>query len=288
MKQLPCALTGFGFASIAALALTPNATAQIVPDGTLGPESSRLVSDQLIRGALGDRIDGGAVRGSALFHSFEQFNVGELQRVYFSNPAAIDAILSRVTGNDVSDIMGTLGVDGGASLFFLNPNGIVFGENARLDVSGSFLASTSDRFTFSDGSIFSATDPQAPPLLTVNAPVGLQLGAETAGNITSDGVLYAGQDLTLEANNLDLEGQLWAGGDLSLLADSTLRIRDRIDAPFVAAAQGKLLAQGNQAVDIFALNNPESGLWSGGDMTLRSAAAVGGDAHYQSGGNFRI
>jgi hypothetical protein len=49
-----------------------------------------------------------------------------------------------------------------------------------------------------------------------------------------------------------------------------------------------LLVQGNQRVDIFALNHPDSGLFSGGNMVLRSASAVGGDAHYWSGGNFRI
>ncbi|MGF1535647.1 MAG: filamentous hemagglutinin N-terminal domain-containing protein, partial [Elainellaceae cyanobacterium] len=288
MKQVSCALT---LGVVASFAIAPSAMAQIVPDGTLGAEGSRLIPEQVIRGALGDRIDGGAVRGSALFHSFDQFNVNELQRVYFNNPVGIEAILSRVTGNDVSDIMGTLGVDGGADLFFLNPNGIVFGENARLDVAGSFVASTSDRFTLLDGSVFSATDPQAPPLLTVNVPVGLQPGGITEpgrGDIVSDGVLFAGQDLALNGNNLDLEGQLWAGGDLLLRAQDTLQIRDRLDAPFVAAAQGEMLVQGNQSVDIFALNHPESGLWSGGDMTLRSNSAVGGDAHYWSGGSFRI
>ncbi|QYO64126.1 hypothetical protein [Leptolyngbya sp. 7M] len=46
--------------------------------------------------------------------------------------------------------------------------------------------------------------------------------------------------------------------------------------------------QGNRVVDIFALNHPNSGLVSGGDMVLRSANQVGGDAHFWSGGNFRV
>ncbi|MGK7890018.1 MAG: filamentous hemagglutinin N-terminal domain-containing protein [Leptolyngbyaceae cyanobacterium] len=274
-----------GVCSWSILDVVPPAQAQIIPDTTLGAESSVLTPNIPIRGALGDRIEGGAARGSALFHSFDQFNVNEFQRVYFSNPAGIESILSRVTGNDVSDIMGTLGVDGAASLFLLNPNGVIFGENARLDISGSLVVSTGDRFTFPNGSSFSATHPQAPPLLTVTAPIGLQLGT---GTITNDAILYAGNDLTLDGSNLDLEGQLWAGGDLTLRAADTLRVRDRVDAPFIAATQGEMVVQGDRTVDIFALSHPDSGFWSGGNMTLRSASAVGGDAHYSSGGDFRI
>jgi hypothetical protein len=49
-----------------------------------------------------------------------------------------------------------------------------------------------------------------------------------------------------------------------------------------------MVVQGDRTVDIFALNHPNSGLFSSGDMVLRSANQVGGDAHYWSGGNFRI
>ncbi|HEY9644752.1 MAG TPA: filamentous hemagglutinin N-terminal domain-containing protein, partial [Chroococcidiopsis sp.] len=107
--------------------------AQIIPDRSLGGDRSRVTPGVTIRGDRADRIDGGALRGSSLFHSFEQFNVNNHQRVYFSNPAGVATIFSRVTGTDVSDILGTLGVDGRADLFFLNPNGIVFGPNAQLD-----------------------------------------------------------------------------------------------------------------------------------------------------------
>ncbi|WP_293084779.1 filamentous hemagglutinin N-terminal domain-containing protein [Moorena sp. SIO4A1] len=41
-------------------------------------------------------------------------------------------MLSRVTGTNVSNILGTLGVLGNANLFLINPNGIVFGSNSRL------------------------------------------------------------------------------------------------------------------------------------------------------------
>lgn len=110
-----------------------HALAQITPDRTLGDRSSKITPNVNIKGSVGDRIDGGAIRGANLFHSFQEFNVGELQRVYFANPTGISNILTRVTGSNVSNILGTLGVDGGANLFFINPNGILFGNNSRLE-----------------------------------------------------------------------------------------------------------------------------------------------------------
>lgn len=263
------------------------AQAQITPDATLGSENSRFVPNHFVHGNSSDRIEGGALRGVNLFHSFAEFNVNEGQRVYFSNPSGVANILSRVTGRDVSNILGTLGVDGAANLFLLNPNGIVFGANARLDVSGSFVASTGDRFSFSDGSEFSATNPQAAPLLTVNVPIGLQVGTQT-GTIVNRGSLATGQDLTLTAANLDLEGQLQSGHDLTLQAQGTLQIRDTVTTPFIATAGRNALIRGDQAVDIVALSHPDSGLFAGNDLTLRSATTVNGDIHYWSGGNVRI
>jgi filamentous hemagglutinin family protein len=129
---------------VSAFALSGNcAFAQITPDETLGNEQSVVVPNRNIQGQLVDAIEGGARRGTNLFHSFRAFNIGEGQRVYFTNPNGVENILSRVTGSGISDILGTLGVDGRANLFLLNPNGIIFGPNAQLDVGGSFLASTS-------------------------------------------------------------------------------------------------------------------------------------------------
>ncbi|MGF1497830.1 MAG: filamentous hemagglutinin N-terminal domain-containing protein, partial [Elainellaceae cyanobacterium] len=263
--------------------------AQITPDGTLGAEGSIVTEGVEVRGALADLIEGGAIRDANLFHSFLEFNVNEGQRVYFANPDAIANIFSRVTGADPSDILGTLGVDGAANLFFLNPNGIGFGPNASLNIEGSFVGSTAESFVFPDGSTFSATNPDDANLLTVSVPLGLQYGPNPPGStVVNRGAIATGQDLTLTADILDLQGQLFAGGDLTLRAIDTLQIRDAVDTPFVAASVGEMLVQGDRTVDIFALNHPESGLFSGGNMTLRSANPVGGDAHYYSVGTFRI
>jgi filamentous hemagglutinin family protein len=121
--------------------------AQIIPDRSLGSESSVVITD-VIKGIDSDRIDGGAIRGSNLFQSFQEFNVREGRGAYFSNPSGIANIFSRVTGGNISQILGTLGVLGNANLYFLNPNGVVFGPNAQLDIKGSFLATTADSFQF--------------------------------------------------------------------------------------------------------------------------------------------
>ncbi|MFB2937598.1 filamentous hemagglutinin N-terminal domain-containing protein [Aerosakkonemataceae cyanobacterium BLCC-F154] len=156
--------------------------AQIMPDRTLGTESSIVTPNVTIKDNLADRIDGGAIRGSNLFHSFEQFNIGENQRVYFANPNGIKNIFSRITSNNPSNILGTLGVDGAANLFLLNPNGIIFGKNATLDLRSSFVASTANSIQFGNQGFFSATNPTNPPLLTVN-PSAFLFNQQTSGRI---------------------------------------------------------------------------------------------------------
>jgi filamentous hemagglutinin family protein len=152
--------------------------AQILPDASLGNETSKITPNATVKDNSADLIGGGAVRGSNLFHSFSEFNIGEGQRVYFASPQGIANIFSRITGGNPSEILGQLGVNGNANLFFLNPNGIFFGQNSSLDLAGSFLATTADNFVFPNDFAFSASNPNAPPLLTVSVPIGLQFGAK--------------------------------------------------------------------------------------------------------------
>jgi filamentous hemagglutinin family protein len=196
-----------------------SAVAQVTPDGTLGAESSIVIPNVEINGVNSDRIDGGATRGSNLFHSFEEFNIDSDRGAYFSNPSGIENIITRVTGGSASNINGTLGVLGSANLFLINPNGIVFGPNARLDVGGSFLASTASSFNFADGTHFSATAPQTTPLLTVSVPLGLQFGflpgnienrsvATNSSNTTVGLSVAPGRTLALVGGNVQSSGGL--------------------------------------------------------------------------------
>ncbi|NEO80793.1 filamentous hemagglutinin N-terminal domain-containing protein [Moorena sp. SIO4G3] len=200
------------------------ALGQITPDNTLGNESSVVTPNVNVNGTLADLIEGGAIRESNLFHSFSDFNVAEMGRVYFGLPAGVANILSRVTGTNVSNILGTLGVLGNANLFLINPKGIFFGPNSRLDIRGSFFGSTADSVLFDDGTVFSALNPNAKPLLTINIPSGLQYGSNP-GSITNQSSLFVvpnGQTLGL------------IGGEVTIPGGALLALDGRIELGGVA------------------------------------------------------
>jgi large exoprotein involved in heme utilization and adhesion len=82
--------------------------AQITPDGAQSAESSVVTPSVNINGLPSDQIDGGAIRGANLFHSFEQFSIPTGSTAYFNNVLEIQNIISRVTGESVPNIDGLL------------------------------------------------------------------------------------------------------------------------------------------------------------------------------------
>jgi len=151
------------------LLLDSNAQGQVVGDNTA---KTKVQTDKDIF-----IITGGIQSGTNLFHSFEQFSLTKDQVANFDQSAEVENIFSRVTGGEVSEIDGLIQAQGNASLFLLNPAGVIFGANAQLDLGGSFVVSTGDRLIFADGTEFTAVAPETESLLTISAPIGLQYGS---------------------------------------------------------------------------------------------------------------
>jgi filamentous hemagglutinin family protein len=217
---------GFWFASLASLTLSAApAQAQLIEDTA----PSRALGTQIVPlTPTIDGIRGGVRRGQNLFHSFQEFNIDTNRGVYFDAPAGVQNILSRVTGGNASQILGVLGTreflpnsqfaPSTATLFVINPNGIIFGPGARLDVGGSFVATTANALQFGNFGNFSASQPAPPsPLLTIN-PSAFLFNQIRPGNITN-------------ASNVGLQpgigkSLLLVGGDINLVNQSRLQTID--------------------------------------------------------------
>jgi filamentous hemagglutinin family protein len=278
-KQQRRALWLTGSLCLCILGTANTAKSQIVPDGTLLNNSGVTLNGNTFA------IEGGTRAGSNLFHSFQEFSVPTGSEAFFNNTSDIQNILSRVTGSNISNIDGTLRANGMANLFLINPNGIVFGSNAQLNIGGSFIGSTANSLKFSDGSEFSATNPQTPPLLSINVPIGLQFGSNP-GRIVNQSQASSNAGLQV------LPGQTIAlvGGDVSLNGGNLTALQGRVELGSVASSglvsltptpltpyQGG--AQGGFALDY-------EGIQNFGNINLSDAAAV--NASGLGGGTIRV
>jgi filamentous hemagglutinin family protein len=167
----------------------------------------------------------------------------------FQNGTDVQNIISRVTGSSISNIDGLLKANGTANLFLLNPNGIIFGPNAELNIGGSFVASTASSLKFADGSEFSATNPSAPPLLTVNVPVGLQYGP-SPGRIVNQSKVTDSSGFPVGLQVQPSKTLALVGGEVALEGGNLTAPGGRIEVGSVASNSLIRLNPTNKGLDL--------------------------------------
>ncbi|MFB2834761.1 filamentous hemagglutinin N-terminal domain-containing protein [Floridanema evergladense] len=246
--------------------------AQIVPDAT--------VNSIVTPTGKANVIEGGTRAGNNLFHSFREFSVPTGGEAFFNNAIDIRNIFSRVTGKSISNIDGLIKANGVANLFLLNPNGIIFGPNAKLNIGGSFFASTANSIKFTDGLEFATNNLQSSPLLSINVPIGLQYGKTPGeiriqGNSTSSLEVLPGKNLTIIGGNVTINGgilkapsgQIELGGistkgTVGFNENGSLSLPDnlaRADVSIINQAQIETQSSGGGSITVKARNLDISG-----------------------------
>jgi filamentous hemagglutinin family protein len=125
------------------VATTQAAQAQTYQPTNRTPVADKTLGTQVSGNGNNFDITGGLSKGQTLFHSFTDFSVPTNGQANFRNPVGNRDIITRVTGNLFSDINGLLNTNG-ANLLLINPNGIVFGNNAQLNVGKALVGTTAN------------------------------------------------------------------------------------------------------------------------------------------------
>ncbi|MGB8702533.1 MAG: filamentous hemagglutinin N-terminal domain-containing protein [Thermosynechococcaceae cyanobacterium] len=199
-------------------------------------------------------IKGGFRRGSNLFHSFRKFNVPPDEIAMFMHSMGIQNILVRVTGMSVSKILGTLSTQAGstANLFFMNPNGIIFGAGSTLNVGGSFVGTTANAIRLKNGDIFSSNPAKPLPqqILQVKPSAFLfnQMAVKPIVIRSTDGLdvdegkslLFIGGDVRINHGQLHaFGGRIELGG---LTGKGTVGLNMKGDSLKLSFSESQLLA----------------------------------------------
>ncbi|NJR39306.1 MAG: filamentous hemagglutinin N-terminal domain-containing protein [Leptolyngbyaceae cyanobacterium CSU_1_4] len=256
------------------LGLTSSALAQITPAQTTRVDSSD---------SRNFTINGGDRAGSNLFHSFQEFSVPTAGSAIFNNAIDIKNIFTRITGGDRSSIDGLIQTNGSPNFFLINPNGIIFGANARLNIGGSFFGSTANSIRFSDGTQFSAIDSTS-SLLTVSAPIGLQYGVNPSA-IVVQGIgnnLRLGVDFETLRSDRPTGLQVSSGQTLALIGGDILFSGGNITAPNGHIELGSVQSAGTVSVTNNTFNYQDISTF--GDIRLAQAAS----ADASSGGSIQV
>lgn len=153
------------------------------------------------------------------------FSIGKDETVRFQQPGKDALALNRVTGNQQSVIDGSLLSNG--HVLLVNPNGVVIGKNASIDVGG-LVASTAqvkDNFMKEFG----------------NSTGAFSLGGVSDGKIINEGTIKAeGGLVALHAAKVENSGTISnTGGSAVLAAADTLTLTPDADGKLNFTVDGK-------------------------------------------------
>jgi filamentous hemagglutinin family protein len=257
----------FGILGASIGLLAQGAIAQVVSDGSIGT----IVTPN----GTTYEITGGITVGQNLFHSFDRFNIPTDGIADFQNNPSLVNLFSRVTGRSPAEIDGVIRSRGTTNFFLLSPAGILFGPNSRLNVGGSFLATTANALQFPNGELLSASISNVPStLLAVNPSAFLFNQIDIAPIQINSRNLYVG----------DRQSLVLLGGDVTL-ESGVLGVATMIGG---RADLGGLAAPGNVALEansgIFRLNFPSNVLRA--DVSLKNRSRIDVTAH--DGGSIGI
>ena len=259
---------------VAVLATAAVQAGQVIVDHSFGPGGPLTGPNYTIPDTVGKTV------GHNLFHSFSQFDLNNGDVATFSGPAGIQNVISRVTGGSASTIDGTLCCTiAGANFFLINPFGVMFGPNAKVDVSGSFAVTTADYVKLADGGRFDARNP-ASDLLTTAPVSAFGFLGPTAAAVVMQGP-NADTPTPVLATLADGKSFFAVGGDIRL--DNV-----ELDAPSGRIALIGVSSAGEVGVNVDNLQSSidVSSFTRLGDMHLTTFAAL--DVSGDPGGRIDI
>lgn len=227
----------------------------------LGGSVQAMPSGGTIRSGNGSIVEQGQTmtvqqNSNRMAIDWTQFNIAKNETVRYAQPDKNAVALNRVTGGQQSLIEGNLNANG--HVFLVNPNGVVFGKNASVDVGG-IVASTArladdtmNRFGSSQDSLNLAVDNENNAAVinegTIKAQGGLVAlhasNVENSGTIANDGGMVA---LTA-AKNLNLSSD--ADGKLNFTVDGTLARAQSLNSGTLKADGGYVVMTAKSAGDV--------------------------------------
>lgn len=174
------------------------------------------------------------------------FDIANDERVTFRQPDRDSVALNRVVGDAASVIDGAL--SGNGHVYVINPNGVLFGKNASVDV-GSLVASTA-RISDRDMTNFAGADG-----ITMAIPEDSSAKVINAGTIRAEGGLVVLHAAEVENSGTIINPAgttaLAAARNLSLSADTAGKINFTVDGVLAKAKalnSGMLKADGGYLV----------------------------------------